>query len=84
MIRFSYGVNIKKKCTADGVLYTKNALFHLIIIIVAPMAPHGQFKSSPAGGMTTEPPISAARHAHLFKDVKSMYATYSTFFKYVR
>ncbi|KAI8086295.1 alkaline-phosphatase-like protein [Halteromyces radiatus] len=36
---------------------------------VAPMAPHGQF-SFQNGVMKTEPPVPAARHAHLFKDVK--------------
>jgi hypothetical protein len=38
---------------------------------IAPMAPHGQFKMGDNGSMTTEPPVPAARHAHLFKDVKS-------------
>ncbi|KAI9277062.1 alkaline-phosphatase-like protein [Phascolomyces articulosus] len=39
---------------------------------VAPMAPHGQFKFEEGGleNIFSEPPISAARHAHLFEDVK--------------
>ncbi|KAI8331146.1 alkaline-phosphatase-like protein [Chlamydoabsidia padenii] len=37
---------------------------------VAPMAPHGQFVMGDKGSMKTEPPVPAARHAHLFKDVK--------------
>ncbi|KAI7849320.1 alkaline-phosphatase-like protein [Circinella umbellata] len=39
---------------------------------VAPMAPHGQFKLSEKDreDIFSEPPISAARHADLFKDVK--------------
>ncbi|CAO3587797.1 unnamed protein product [Absidia cylindrospora] len=37
---------------------------------VAPMAPHGQFRIQENGGMKTEPPVPAARHAHLFKNVK--------------
>ncbi|CAO3629163.1 unnamed protein product [Cunninghamella blakesleeana] len=36
---------------------------------VSPMAPHGQFNIS-NNQIITEPPIPAARHAHLFKDVK--------------
>jgi arylsulfatase A-like enzyme len=38
---------------------------------VAPMAPHGQFKIGRDGSLSTGPAIPAARHAHLFKDVKS-------------
>lgn len=37
---------------------------------VAPMSPHGQFEIGKDGSMKTSPPIPAARHAHLFKDVK--------------
>lgn len=35
------------------------------------MAPHGQFIIGNDHSVTTSPPIPAARHAHLFKDVKS-------------
>lgn len=35
------------------------------------MAPHGQFEIGKDGAMKTSDPIPAARHAHLFKDVKS-------------
>lgn len=35
------------------------------------MAPHGQFEISSDGSMTTKSAVPAARHAHLFKDVKS-------------
>ena len=59
-------------------------LIFFILIPVAPMAPHGQFKTSQTGGgMSTEPPMSAARHAHLFKDVKSMSVVYSFFFSHM-
>lgn len=34
------------------------------------MAPHGQFAVGKDGAMKTSDPIPAARHAHLFKDVK--------------
>ncbi|CAO3661658.1 unnamed protein product [Umbelopsis ramanniana] len=39
---------------------------------VSPMAPHGQFQihSENPVNITTEPPISAERHQHLFEDVK--------------
>ncbi|GAA5799922.1 hypothetical protein HPULCUR_005343 [Helicostylum pulchrum] len=37
---------------------------------VSPMAPHGQFEIGKGGSMKTSDPIPAARHAHLFKDVK--------------
>lgn len=37
---------------------------------VAPMSPHGQFEFGKDGSMKTSPPVPAARHAHLFKDVK--------------
>ncbi|KAI8073302.1 alkaline-phosphatase-like protein [Gongronella butleri] len=37
---------------------------------VAPMAPHSNFAFEEGPGIVTTPPISAARHAHLFKDVK--------------
>lgn len=40
---------------------------------VAPMAPHGQFVIGSDYSVTTSPPVPAARHAHLFKDVKSTY-----------
>jgi N-acetylglucosamine-6-sulfatase len=40
---------------------------------VAPMAPHGQFNISSDGSISTHPPIPAARHAHLFRDVKSKF-----------
>ncbi|CAO3646979.1 unnamed protein product [Cunninghamella echinulata] len=39
------------------------------ILFINPVAPHGEF-SFANGVMKTEPPIPAARHAHLFKDVK--------------
>lgn len=42
---------------------------------VAPMAPHGQFVIGTDGSVTTSPPIPAARHANLFKEVKSKYYT---------
>lgn len=35
------------------------------------MAPHAQFTIYGNGSMTTSPAVPAARHAHLFKDVKS-------------
>lgn len=37
------------------------------------MAPHGQFVISDNGRISTAPAVPAARHAHLFKDVKSKY-----------
>ncbi|CAO3685770.1 unnamed protein product [Rhizopus stolonifer] len=37
---------------------------------VSPMAPHAQFTIYGNGSMTTSPAVPAARHAHLFKDVK--------------
>ncbi|ORZ02888.1 alkaline-phosphatase-like protein, partial [Syncephalastrum racemosum] len=37
---------------------------------VSPMAPHAQFKYDDKGNLHTESPIPAARHKHLFKDVK--------------
>ena len=49
------------------------------------MAPHGQFKLSEKGheDIFSEPPISAARHAHLFEDVTSMHVTFSFFLTWV-
>jgi len=38
------------------------------------MAPHGQFVIGSDYSVTTSPPVPAARHAHLFKDVKSKQA----------
>lgn len=37
---------------------------------VAPMAPHGEFVIGNNGGISTQPPVPAARHANLFKDAK--------------
>ncbi|RCH77921.1 hypothetical protein CU098_000703, partial [Rhizopus stolonifer] len=37
---------------------------------IAPMAPHGEFIIGEGGQITTRPAVPAARHAHLFKDVK--------------
>lgn len=39
------------------------------------MAPHGQFVIGTDGSVTTSPPVPAARHANLFKEVKSKYYT---------
>lgn len=48
-----------------------------VIYVVAPMAPHGQFTfvNGDPENIQTEPPVPAARHANLFKDVKSMWIT---------
>ncbi|ORX50234.1 Arylsulphatase [Hesseltinella vesiculosa] len=37
---------------------------------VAPMSPHSNFAFDGTNGIVSTPPIPAARHAHLFKDVK--------------
>ncbi|KAG1393280.1 hypothetical protein G6F60_011594 [Rhizopus arrhizus] len=37
---------------------------------VAPMAPHAQFTIHDNGSLSTGPAVPAARHAHLFQDVK--------------
>ncbi|KAG1493387.1 hypothetical protein G6F47_009940 [Rhizopus delemar] len=37
---------------------------------VAPMAPHAQFTIHANGSLSTGPAVPAARHAHLFQDVK--------------
>lgn len=46
------------------------------------MAPHGQFKVGSDGKLSTSPPIPAARHAHLFEDIKSK-SFFLTVSKYV-
>lgn len=55
---------------------------HCLVLsfIVAPMAPHGQFKfvNGDPENIETEPAVPAARHANLFKDVKSTWMKATT------
>lgn len=53
---------------------------HWLFFIVAPMAPHGQFKfvNGDPENIETEPAVPAARHANLFKDVKSTWMAATT------
>ncbi|KAL7309932.1 hypothetical protein PS15m_010749 [Mucor circinelloides] len=59
-------IHAKTKAALDRVHAQDDPFF----LWVAPMAPHGQFIIGNDHSVTTSPPIPAARHAHLFKDVK--------------